>query len=213
MPAYWRMVQRRPRYIVGWMPRVKGYSPGEAEVALRIKVGEVCRRCRPAWVIFAAHRADLLRLGPASPAVGAEERAEGELGEDDGQGAIEQSGMFRSLPPGVVHAIDTLPEEKREEGEEEAGDLEPEEPPAWVKGPRMALPEGLAPRWRLRLADAGAGRLGAAAGGYLRRTGGISVVTAGWERRCCHPVAEHIRGHTDADAQLSAYFLGSIAKV
>ena len=28
MPAYWRMVQRRPRYMVGWMPRVKGYSPG-----------------------------------------------------------------------------------------------------------------------------------------------------------------------------------------
>jgi hypothetical protein len=24
MPAYWRMVQRRPRYMVGWMPRVKG---------------------------------------------------------------------------------------------------------------------------------------------------------------------------------------------
>jgi hypothetical protein len=22
MPAYWRMVQRRPRYMVGWMPRV-----------------------------------------------------------------------------------------------------------------------------------------------------------------------------------------------
>ena len=27
-PAYWRMVQRRPRYIVGWTPRVYGYSPG-----------------------------------------------------------------------------------------------------------------------------------------------------------------------------------------
>ena len=27
-PAYWRIVHRRPRYIVGWMPRVKGGSPG-----------------------------------------------------------------------------------------------------------------------------------------------------------------------------------------
>ena len=27
-PAYWRIVQKRPRYIVGWMPRVKGNSPG-----------------------------------------------------------------------------------------------------------------------------------------------------------------------------------------
>ncbi len=27
-PAYWRMVHRRPRYMVGWIPRVKGYSPG-----------------------------------------------------------------------------------------------------------------------------------------------------------------------------------------
>ena len=28
-PAYCRMVHRRPRYIVGWMPRVKGNSPGK----------------------------------------------------------------------------------------------------------------------------------------------------------------------------------------
>ena len=27
-PAYWRIVQNRERYIVGWTPRVKGYSPG-----------------------------------------------------------------------------------------------------------------------------------------------------------------------------------------
>ncbi len=27
-PAYWRMVQKRPRYMVGWIPRVNGYSPG-----------------------------------------------------------------------------------------------------------------------------------------------------------------------------------------
>ena len=27
-PAYWRMLQRRPRYIVGWMPRVNGGRPG-----------------------------------------------------------------------------------------------------------------------------------------------------------------------------------------
>jgi len=27
-PAYWRMVHSRPRYIVGWTPRVYGYSPG-----------------------------------------------------------------------------------------------------------------------------------------------------------------------------------------
>ena len=28
MPAYWRIVQRRPRYIVGYTPRVNGGSPG-----------------------------------------------------------------------------------------------------------------------------------------------------------------------------------------
>ncbi len=29
-PAYCRMVQRRPRYIEGWMPRVNGKRPGSA---------------------------------------------------------------------------------------------------------------------------------------------------------------------------------------
>ena len=28
-PAYCRMVQYRPRYMVGWTPRVYGYSPGK----------------------------------------------------------------------------------------------------------------------------------------------------------------------------------------
>src|SRR5881628_1504372 len=28
-PAYWRIDQSRPRYIVGWMPRVNGNSPGK----------------------------------------------------------------------------------------------------------------------------------------------------------------------------------------
>ena len=28
-PAYWRIVHGRPRYIVGWMPRVNGYWPGK----------------------------------------------------------------------------------------------------------------------------------------------------------------------------------------
>src|SRR5438445_12334919 len=27
-PAYWRIVQSRARYIVGWIPRVNGGSPG-----------------------------------------------------------------------------------------------------------------------------------------------------------------------------------------
>ena len=27
-PANWRMVQSRPRYMVGWVPRVKGKRPG-----------------------------------------------------------------------------------------------------------------------------------------------------------------------------------------
>jgi hypothetical protein len=27
-PAYWRIVQNRPRYMVDWTPRVNGYSPG-----------------------------------------------------------------------------------------------------------------------------------------------------------------------------------------
>ena len=28
-PEYWRIVHSRPRYIVGWMPRVYGNSPGK----------------------------------------------------------------------------------------------------------------------------------------------------------------------------------------
>ncbi len=28
-PLYWRIVQKRPRYRVGWTPRVNGYSPGK----------------------------------------------------------------------------------------------------------------------------------------------------------------------------------------
>ena len=32
-PAYWRMVQKRPRYMVGWMPRVNGNSPGHPSSA------------------------------------------------------------------------------------------------------------------------------------------------------------------------------------
>ena len=31
-PAYWRMVQSRPRYIVGWMPRVNGKRPGSSSI-------------------------------------------------------------------------------------------------------------------------------------------------------------------------------------
>ena len=47
MPAYWRIVQRRWRYIVGYTPRVNGYSPGSprsragSKPALRQIVGGV----------------------------------------------------------------------------------------------------------------------------------------------------------------------------
>src|SRR5204862_7370925 len=34
-PAYWRIVQRRPRYIVARAPRVKGGSPGNPSVAAK----------------------------------------------------------------------------------------------------------------------------------------------------------------------------------
>ena len=34
-PAYWRIVQSRPRYIVGCTPRVNGNSPGQPELARR----------------------------------------------------------------------------------------------------------------------------------------------------------------------------------
>ena len=45
-PAYWRIVQSRPRYIVGWTPRVNGNSPGRPEVA-RPRRGRPCpRACR-----------------------------------------------------------------------------------------------------------------------------------------------------------------------
>ena len=36
-PAYWRIVQRRLRYIVGWTPRVNGGSPGQPEVAILVE--------------------------------------------------------------------------------------------------------------------------------------------------------------------------------
>ena len=32
-PANWRMVQSRPRYMVAWIPRVSGYSPGKPSLA------------------------------------------------------------------------------------------------------------------------------------------------------------------------------------
>ena len=37
-PAYWRIVHRRPRYIVGWMPRVKGRLARPAQIASWIPV-------------------------------------------------------------------------------------------------------------------------------------------------------------------------------
>ena len=40
-PAYWRIVQKRPRYIVGWTPRVKGNSPGRPRCAVLVEVGRV----------------------------------------------------------------------------------------------------------------------------------------------------------------------------
>ena len=44
MPAYWRMVHSRPRYIVACTPRVKGYSPGISNFAFVIRAFEIGRR-------------------------------------------------------------------------------------------------------------------------------------------------------------------------
>ena len=49
-PANWRIVQRRPRYIVGWTPRVNGKCAGAAEVALVVDLafsGDRAARSRP----------------------------------------------------------------------------------------------------------------------------------------------------------------------
>ncbi len=43
-PANMRIVHRRPRYIVGWTPRVKGYSPGRPSVAHVAATRHVGRR-------------------------------------------------------------------------------------------------------------------------------------------------------------------------
>ena len=42
-PAYWRIVQRRPRYIVGWTPRVNGNLPGSprSRIVIERLVGTV----------------------------------------------------------------------------------------------------------------------------------------------------------------------------
>ena len=43
-PAYCRIVHSRPRYIVGWMPRVKGNAPGSPRAVVRRPVRQVVRR-------------------------------------------------------------------------------------------------------------------------------------------------------------------------
>ena len=43
-PAYWRIVHSRPRYIVGYTPRVYGGWPGHAELRGRVPAGEVVGR-------------------------------------------------------------------------------------------------------------------------------------------------------------------------
>ena len=83
-PAYWRIVQNRLRYIVGWTPRVNGYSPGSAEVAVLVEAGGVGGGVQVADVDaggglerLAALRGALERLGPErlAPAVPGRVRA------------------------------------------------------------------------------------------------------------------------------------------
>ena len=45
-PAYWRIVQSRPRYIVGWTPRVNGNSPGLPSWRVRVPARPGPRPCR-----------------------------------------------------------------------------------------------------------------------------------------------------------------------
>ena len=42
-PAYWRIVQSRPLYIVGWMPRVYGKRSGLTELRVGIPTVEILR--------------------------------------------------------------------------------------------------------------------------------------------------------------------------
>src|SRR4029078_13427598 len=62
------MVQKRPRYMVGWMPRVNGYSPGKPRSRAASKP------CKSAWdntgssVIFPVVSNDLERSGARSMA-------------------------------------------------------------------------------------------------------------------------------------------------
>ena len=79
--------------------------------------------------------------------------------------------MFRTLPPGGVHAIDTLHKENRKKGEEQAGNLQPQNAAGVGKRAQDGLAKGLGPPLGgYGLADAGGLNVWALLpDGYLRR--------------------------------------------
>ena len=114
--------------------------------------------------------------------------------------------MFRALPPRATHAIDTLYEKNRKQGEKKPRDFQPKDAAGMGKRPQKSPSEGLRPPFGARhLAvnlDAGWGP---------HRSGHPAISRLRWGRMGCggpfYPFAEHIRGHADANAKRAAYFL------
>lgn len=83
----------------------------------------------------------LLCFSPLLLAMGAVERAGGEIEEDNGHGGVDEEPlMARSGSPVGAQTEDTLNKEKAEDGEEEACDFEPEN----ASGVNEGSPDGLA---------------------------------------------------------------------
>src|ERR1700722_16349411 len=114
--------------------------------------------------------------------------------------------VFRALPPGGTHAISTLYEKKRKQGEKKPRDFQPKYAAGVGKRAQKSPSEGLHPPFGARhLAvnlDAGWGP---------RRGCGPAISCLNRGRMGCgspfYSFAEHVRGHADANAKRAAYFL------
>jgi hypothetical protein len=121
-------------------------------------------------------------------AAGAHEGTYGEVGEDGGNDHIEEKpGVVGAGLPGVAEFVCVLGEEEAKDGEEEAGDFEPEDPAGVGEG----SPDGLAELFAFAFDRAAAFGID---GSLLLH--GISSLHSSF--------AQHPGGHADADPDFSA---------
>ena len=118
--------------------------------------------------------------GAAGTGAGAQERAGGEVGEEQGEAGVgEEVGVLRAEAPGGTDGPEVLGKEQREHGEEHTRDFKPED----GRGVGEGVPEGAAEVAAaatdvaglaadgLTLADAGLGGEALLCGGSRRRRG------------------------------------------